>query len=140
MMLGQPTPSLVWEGAPENESYGLKVIYLTTVLWCNGNTAIGYVHDVYGRLGSILACAVTFLYYIITTTFISFLMESMRNFDGIHLEFDWNVVSIGIPQNLEGNLMDSHGNGSWRLLDSNHFHRNSLEKSGNFHGNVSPIG
>jgi len=29
---------------------------------------------------------------------------------------------------------DSHGNHSWRLWDSNHFHWNSLEKSRNFHG------
>ena len=117
---------LVWEGAPENESYKIKVICLTTVQLCNGNNTIGSARDVHGSLGSILAHALIFLYYIITTTFISFLMQSGPNFDGIHPEFDWNVVSIGIPQNLEGNLMDSHGNGSWRLLDSNHFHRYSL--------------
>ena len=130
MMLSWPTPMLVWEDAPENESYKMKVICLTTVLWCNGNNAIGYACDVHRSLGSILAHALFFLYYIITTTFISFLMESGRNFDRIHLEFDWNVVSIGIPWNLEGNLMDSHGNGSQRLLDSDHFHQNSLEKVG----------
>jgi len=28
---------------------------------------------------------------------------------------------------------DSHGNHSWRLQDSDHFHWNSLEKSRNFH-------
>jgi len=29
---------------------------------------------------------------------------------------------------------DSHGNHSYRLQDSDHFHQNSLEKSWNFHG------
>jgi hypothetical protein len=36
------------------------------------------------------------------------------------LEFKWNVYSVGIPWNLVGISMDSNGNCSGRLPDSDH--------------------
>ena len=53
---------------------------------------------------------------------------------------DFKAVSHRIPAEFQWNPMDSIGNHSWRLLDSDHFHQNSLEKSGNFHGNGNPNG
>ena len=43
---------------------------------------------------------------------------------------DFKAVSHGIPAEFQWNPMDSIGNHSRRLPDTDHFHRNSLEKVG----------
>ena len=65
----------------------MKVICLTTVLWCNGNNATGYACDVYGSLGSILARALTF-FILYNNNYIHLIS------DGIRAEFRRNPSGI----------------------------------------------
>jgi len=91
------------------------------VVWLSGKNDITISCDVHWACGSNLACA--FIFYIIITAVITAFHQNSNRIQQNTLGSEWNVHSIGIPWNLDGIPMDSDGNHSGRLPDSDHFHQ-----------------
>ena len=87
-----------------------SVCSLTTVTWCNCKNTFLFIHVMCWRC----ECSILDV--------------------GIIFNNAYEAVSHGIPAEFQWNSMDSIGNDSCKLPDSNPFYQNSLEKTGNFHG------